>query len=80
MTVMSQGYGSTSEGNPLEESVGRIVGEFAYLYPPGIPLIVPGEQITGQFIRNMRIYMEEGLYLQGLEDYTNETIRVVDQT
>ena len=42
-------------------------------------MIVPGEQITGQFIRNMRIYMEEGLYLQGLEDYTNETIRVVAQ-
>lgn len=70
---------SESEIRKLEESVGRISAEFGYLYPPGIPLIVPGEQITGQFIRNMRIYMEEGLYLQGLEDYTNETIRVVSQ-
>ena len=70
---------SKSEIRKLEESVGRISAEFGYLYPPGIPLIVPGEQITGQFIRNMRIYMEEGLYLQGLEDYTNETIRVVAQ-
>lgn len=70
---------SESEIRKLEESVGRISAEFGHLYPPGIPLIVPGEQITGQFIRNMRIYMEEGLYLQGLEDYTNETIRVVAQ-
>ena len=70
---------SESEIRKLEESVGRISAEFGYLYPPGIPLIVPGEQITGQFIRNMRISMEEGLYLQGLEDYTNETIRVVAQ-
>ena len=70
---------SKSEIRKLEESVGRISAEFGYLYPPGIPLIVPGEQITGQFIRNMRIYMEDGLYLQGLEDYTNETIRVVAQ-
>ena len=70
---------SKSEIRKLEESVGRISAEFGYLYPPGIPLIVPGEQITGQFIRNMRIYMEEGLYLQGLEDYTNETICVVAQ-
>ena len=70
---------SKSEIRKLEESVGRISAEFGYLYPPGIPLIVPGEQITGQFIRNMRIYMEEGLYLQGLEDYSNETIRVVAQ-
>ena len=68
-----------SEVCRLEESVGRISAEFGYLYPPGIPLIVPGEQITGQFIRNMRIYMEEGLYLQGLEDYTNDTIRVISQ-
>ena len=70
---------SESEVRKLEESIGKISAEFGYLYPPGIPLIVPGEQITGQFIRNMRIYMEEGLYLQGLEDYTNETIRVVSQ-
>ena len=70
---------SKSEIRKLEESVGRISAEFGYLYPPGIPLIVPGEQITGQFIRNMRIYMEEGLYLQGLEDYTNHTIRVISQ-
>ena len=70
---------SGSEVRKLEESIGQISAEFGYLYPPGIPLIVPGEQITGQFIRNMRIYMEEGLYLQGLEDYTNKTIRVVSQ-
>ena len=62
---------------PLEESIGRISSEFAYLYPPGIPLIVPGEQITGQFVKNMRIYMNKGLYLQGLEDHSNRTIRVV---
>lgn len=68
-----------SEVCRLEESVGRISAEFGYLYPPGIPLIVPGEQITGQFIRNMRIYMDKGLYLQGLEDYTNKTILVVEQ-
>ena len=70
---------SESEIHKLEESVGRISAEFGYLYPPGIPLIVPGEQITGQFIRNMRIYMDKGLYLQGLEDYTNKTILVVEQ-
>ena len=61
----------------LEESVGKISGEFAYLYPPGIPVIVPGEQITGQFVRNMRRYMEQGLELQGLSDSSNETICAV---
>lgn len=64
---------------PLEESVGKISTEFAYLYPPGIPILVPGEQITGLFVRNVRRYMEQGLELQGLKDYTNETICVIDQ-
>ncbi|MDC7289221.1 aminotransferase class I/II-fold pyridoxal phosphate-dependent enzyme [Blautia schinkii] len=64
---------------PLEESVGRISSEFAYLYPPGIPILVPGEQITGLFVRNVRRYMEQGLELQGLSDSTNETICVVKE-
>ena len=79
MMSMSEAMEAETESCPVEESIGRISAEFAYLYPPGIPLITPGEQITGQFIRNMRIYMEKGLYLQGLEDYTNETILVVVQ-
>ena len=64
---------------PLEESIGRISSEFAYLYPPGIPLIVPGEQITGLFTRNVRRYMEQGLNLHGLCGENNETISVVKE-
>ena len=79
MMSMADAMEAPAEKCPLEESIGRISAEFAYLYPPGIPLITPGEQITGQFIRDMRIYMDKGLYLQGLEDYTNKTILVVEQ-
>ena len=64
----------------LEESVGKISAEIAYLYPPGIPLIVPGEQITGLFVRNVRRYMEQGLCMQGLSDESNETICVVKES
>lgn len=63
----------------LEESIGKISAEFVYLYPPGIPILVPGEQITGQFVRNVRRYMEQGLEIQGLCDYTNRTICVVGE-
>lgn len=63
----------------LNESIGKISAEFVYLYPPGIPILVPGELITGQFVRNVRRYMEYGLRLQGLSDYTNETIYVTVQ-
>lgn len=61
---------------PLEESIGKISGEFAYLYPPGIPILVPGEQISGHLVRNVRRYMEQGLEVQGLSDSTSETICV----
>ena len=80
MMTIAEALETPTEKCPLKESIGRISAEFAYLYPPGIPLLTPGEQITGQFIRNMRIYKEKGLYMQGLEDYTNETILVVAQS
>ena len=70
---------SVSRRCPLEESIGKISTEFVYLYPPGIPILVPGEQITGQFVRNVRRYMEQGLDLQGLSDYTNKTICITGE-
>ena len=66
-----------SERCTLEESIGRISVEFAYLYPPGIPLVVPGEQITGLLIKNMKRYLEQGLELQGLSDMSDSTILVL---
>ena len=63
----------------LEDCAGSISGEFVYIYPPGIPIIVPGEQITGLFTRNVRRYMEQGLNLHGLCGENNETISVVKE-
>ena len=78
MTI-SQAMDASVRSCPLEESVGKISAEFAYLYPPGIPIIVPGEQITGLFVRNVRRYMEQSLNLQGLCDDSNQTICVVKE-
>ena len=61
---------------PLRETEGMVCSEFVMCYPPGIPIIVPGEQITGQFVRNVRRYMEQGLEVQGLSDTSAETICV----
>ena len=35
----------------MQESEGRIAGEFLYLYPPGIPLLVPGERISEEIVQ-----------------------------
>ena len=71
-----QAFYAEKESLPMEQAAGRISGEFVMCYPPGIPIIVPGEQITGQFVRNVRRYMEQGLEVQGLSDTSAETICV----
>jgi arginine decarboxylase len=61
----------------LEKSVGEISTEFVYLYPPGIPLLVPGERITETLIKDIFRFMKQGLDIQGLSDYNSEYIAVV---
>ena len=39
------------EDTPLRECTGRICGEYLYAYPPGIPILAPGEYITAQHLR-----------------------------
>ena len=62
----------------LEESGGRISGEFVYLYPPGIPFLAPGERIPERLPEQLARCRELGLQLQGMADYTGEKIRVIE--
>lgn len=50
-----------------EAAVGRIAGEFINLYPPGVPMVVPGERLTAEVIKQIERYLKEGLNVQGLE-------------
>lgn len=61
----------------LRESAGCISAEFVYLYPPGIPLLVPGEQITQELLEEFSYYRKCGFELQGLADYAGEKIKAV---
>ncbi len=58
----------------LEESAGRVAGDFLNLYPPGIPLLVPGEVIGEQMICNLKECMKMGLNIKGI--YENHKIKV----
>ena len=51
---------------PWRESIGRVSLEYAYLYPPGIPLIVPGEEITEEAAKLLDWYKEAGYRIEGL--------------
>ncbi|MCM1212945.1 MAG: aminotransferase class I/II-fold pyridoxal phosphate-dependent enzyme [Lachnospiraceae bacterium] len=50
----------------LQDSVDQCAGGFVELYPPGIPLLVPGERITAQLAEDIRRYLKKGLNVQGL--------------
>ena len=63
----------------LTKSAGGVSGEFIYLYPPGIPLLIPGERISRQLIEKLESYRKQGFSLQGLSDYRGEKIRLVKE-
>ncbi len=60
----------------LAESEGEIVAEYAYIYPPGIPFLVPGEKMTKEVIEYITMAKEKELELMGLADEMAERIRV----
>ncbi len=53
---------------PLEESIGGICCEFVMCYPPGIPILAPGEKITREIIDYINYSKEKGSSLTGPED------------
>jgi arginine decarboxylase len=61
----------------LEESEGEICAEAIMAYPPGIPIICPGELITDEIIEYVRVLKHEGCYLQGPEDPMIDNIKVI---
>ena len=52
-----------SAGIPAELSAGRVSAESVWAYPPGVPLIAPGERITEDFLRRTRALLESGTKL-----------------
>ncbi|MFB0919170.1 MAG: aminotransferase class I/II-fold pyridoxal phosphate-dependent enzyme [Clostridiaceae bacterium] len=62
---------------PLDDSVGQVSGEFLMAYPPGIPILCPGEVITEEIVQYVNDLKKTGLYVQGTEDPKVENIKVV---
>lgn len=61
----------------LEQSNGEICTEFVMLYPPGIPILAPGERITSEIIDYIIYAKEKGCVLTGLEDMEIKRINVL---
>jgi arginine decarboxylase len=62
---------------PLADAAGRICGETVSFYPPGIPVLLPGERITPAVLAVCRTQKALGLPVSGPADATLKTLRVL---
>ena len=67
MTPQKAFYAS-KEKLPISDSAGHISSEFVMCYPPGIPILAPGERITDEILDYIRYSKEKGCFLTGTED------------
>jgi arginine/lysine/ornithine decarboxylase len=61
----------------LADAIGRVSAESVTPYPPGIPLVAPGERVSAEVVDYLRAGIAEGMYITGPTDPTCATLRVV---
>jgi len=64
---------------PFDESEGKICAEMIMAYPPGIPIITPGERISKEIVDYVYELKETKTQLQGMEDSELNTIKVIEE-
>lgn len=68
----------TKKSVSLTESIGAVCGEFVMCYPPGIPILAPGERITAEIIDYIRYAKDKGCLLTGTQDLNTESINILE--
>ena len=61
----------------LQESAGKVSAEYIYLYPPGCPLVVPGERISSRLIEQIEFYKLHNYNIEGLKDKKIQNIEIL---
>lgn len=74
---LSEAYAIKHESVPLDMAVGRICGTIIVSYPPGTPLLCPGEIIEGYAVKYIKKVISTGGTVLGIED---NKIPVLEQT
>lgn len=69
----------TPQRVPLDACCGRISAQYLYIYPPGVPFLVPGERITDSALDLIRYYQSAGLEVLGGSDETLEELSVLPE-
>lgn len=61
---------------PLMSAAGCVSGEFVYLYPPGIPILAPGERVTKEILETLRICQARNMQIEGMKDYSGQSLEI----
>jgi arginine/lysine/ornithine decarboxylase len=72
-----EAFFASSEVLPLEETQDRICAEIICPYPPGIPVLMPGEIITKSALQYLQEIQNMGGFISGCADETLQTLKVV---
>ena len=67
------------ESVPIAKTCGRICSEFVMCYPPGIPILAPGEQITEEILTYIRYARKKGCQITGPEDMSIQRLNVMTE-
>ena len=70
---------SETELVKFDDAKGRVIAEFIMIYPPGIPVFIPGEIITEENLYYIKKNIEAGLPVQGPEDVDFKYLRVIKE-
>ena len=72
-----EAFYAEKESLPLEQTEGRVCSEFVMCYPPGIPILAPGERITDEILEYIRYARAKGCQLTGPEDPSIQSLNVL---
>ena len=78
MTPRGAFYASTTTV-PLRQSIGKISAEEVTFYPPGIPMLCPGELITVEIVESIEENLSVGRRIVGAVDKSMHTLKIIEQ-
>jgi arginine decarboxylase len=68
---------AVSEAVPVARASGRVSAEMVAPYPPGIPIVAPGEEVSDELVAYLTEASARAMHVHGPEDLTLKTLRVV---
>ena len=74
-----QAWQSSRRRVALDEAAGLVSAELVAVYPPGVPAVCPGEELTPELLDYLREVRRAGLTVQGPGDLALETVEVVEE-